>query len=235
MSATCGQHSSTSSASADLTMCLGSKLQTLLGTVGSMEYRQTWKVKATPAGRQYWAHTASALPTSDKGYTGWPTTKANEKVQSPKANKKGFYSLMDVAKLTGWPTPTTGDSASSRNSTANRKSIPPTGIHKGDTLTDAATLAGWATPTARDWKSAKRTESEQVKSPPLSHQAHGAIQPIPTAETGKSGAFQLNPAFSLWLMGFPAEWASCGAAAMQSSRKSPRNSSKQPKQPLTTK
>ena len=34
------------------------------------------------------------------------------------------------------PTPTVGDSASARNSTATRHKIPPTGIHAGNTLTD---------------------------------------------------------------------------------------------------
>jgi hypothetical protein len=40
---------------------------------------------------------------------------------------------------------------------------------------------------------------------------------MPTsAETESTAAFRLNPRFSLWLMGFPVEWASCGELAMQS-------------------
>jgi DNA (cytosine-5)-methyltransferase 1 len=38
------------------------------------------------------------------------------------------------------PTPTVGDSKAARNSTANRASEPPTGVHAGDTLTDAVSL-----------------------------------------------------------------------------------------------
>jgi hypothetical protein len=38
------------------------------------------------------------------------------------------------------PTPTVGDSRAARNSTAKRKSVPPSGLHAGDTLTDAVTL-----------------------------------------------------------------------------------------------
>ena len=49
----CGPPSSISSRSADLSMSLGSRLQAQLTTAGLMEYRQTWKVKATPAGRLY--------------------------------------------------------------------------------------------------------------------------------------------------------------------------------------
>jgi hypothetical protein len=37
----------------------------------------------------------------------------------------------------------------------------------------------------------------------------------------------LNPAFSRWLMGYPAAWDSCGATAMQSVRSSRRSSSSQ--------
>ena len=38
------------------------------------------------------------------------------------------------------PTPTAGDAKSARNSTANRISIPPTGVHSGNTLTDEVSL-----------------------------------------------------------------------------------------------
>jgi hypothetical protein len=64
----------------------------------------------------------------------------------------------------------------------------------------------------------------------------GPIQSGGPAATGKQGEFppdmagwKLNPRFSLWLMGYPDEWACCGERAMQSSRKSRKRSSKQQK------
>jgi hypothetical protein len=43
-----------------------------------------------------------------------------------------------------------------------------------------------------------------------------------TAETGKTVKYQLNPRFSLWLMGYPIEWAYCGERVTPLSRKSQR-------------
>lgn len=45
---TCGQKCSGSSASVALSASLANKCRTLLDTVGSIEFRQTWKEKATP-------------------------------------------------------------------------------------------------------------------------------------------------------------------------------------------
>jgi len=70
--ATSGLSGSGSSASVALAQCLANKLQAQLGTAGSTLFRQTWKVKVTPSGRPYWAHTASAHRTSDNGFGSWP-------------------------------------------------------------------------------------------------------------------------------------------------------------------
>jgi hypothetical protein len=43
-----------------------------------------------------------------------------------------------------------------------------------------------------------------------------------TAETGRPVKYQLNPRFSLWLMGYPIEWAYCGERVTPLSRKSQR-------------
>ena len=77
-SGTSGRKCSGSSASADLTACLGSRLRRRLDTVGSMEYSQTWKVAITPAGRRYLAHTASGRRISGRGCGGLPTPQASD-------------------------------------------------------------------------------------------------------------------------------------------------------------
>ena len=70
---TCGLSGSISSASAALQSSMESRLKQRFGTDGSMEYSQTWKEKTTPAGRRYWAHTASARRISGSDCGGWPT------------------------------------------------------------------------------------------------------------------------------------------------------------------
>jgi hypothetical protein len=93
-----------------------------------------------------------------------------------------------------YPTPTVGDSKSARNSTANRKTVPPTGVHKGDTLTDAVTK--WPTPSARDWKSGHASEATHARN----------SRPLNEAVAKGQGCGQLNPAWVEWLMGFPLGW-----------------------------
>ena len=115
--ATSGQPSSASFASVALTLFLVNRLKKRFGTGGSMEYKQTWKEKATPLGIAYWEHTASGHPISGSGCTGWPTPNTN--------NVKGAYqddaknlartesgrqvNLQDVARLAGWLTPCSKD------------------------------------------------------------------------------------------------------------------------------
>ena len=101
----------------------------------------------------------------------------------------------------------------------------------GLTLGAASALAGWATPTVSDEKMDRRSDKaiEKHMNRPdtdvnLAKQARISGNQLPSfpVATGKRGA--LNPDLSRWLMGYPEEWGSCGATAMQSCRKLQRRS-----------
>lgn len=104
------------------------------------------------------------------------------------------------------------------------------------------TMAGWPTATARDGFPAHSEEYIAAKKA----QGHGmanlndlvmlAANPQPARFTasgqmltgcsaGTESGGQLNPDLSRWLMGYPAEWGSCGATAMQSIRTRRQSSS----------
>lgn len=87
------------------------------------------------------------------------------------------------------------------------------------------TIASWATPTTRDWKDGSY-QANVPENALLGRQVWAASGPTPNgspAETEKRG--QLNPEFSLWLMGIPVhEWACCAPRATRSSRQRPKRS-----------
>lgn len=87
------------------------------------------------------------------------------------------------------PTPMAGDAKMARNSTADRRSEPPTGIHAGDTLGDIAHAVRWGEyePAIRRWEGLTRPA------------------PAPTKPGGK-GSPKLSDEFDEWLMGYPAGW-----------------------------
>lgn len=249
-----GPCSLNSSASAALSMSLGNRLQARLGMGGSMEYRQTWKQKVTPAGRPYWAHTALAHRTSGRDFIGWPTPVVNDTTGSthcysgknPDGSNKIALKLPGAAKLAGSESALRGN-ALEEMETSLETSVPfadlttamsvnAQGQHKTDTNTtsemESFTHAGWPTASSRDWKDtpgmattgvnpdgSERTRLDQL---PRVAQLSGPLPSGIHAETGKRGA--LNPAFSLWLMGYPAEWVCCGEQAMQSFPKRQRSS-----------
>ena len=271
--ATFGRSSSISSASAALCMSLGNRLQARLGMDGSMEYRRTWNRKATPAGRSYWAHTASAHRISDSDYTGLPTASARDWKDTPGMATTGtnpdgstrtrLDQLPRVAQMCGCPTPTAGNADGSQMakdaSTTGRRpdgskatvslnqvaqtvmaGWPTPQVAQGPNMSEnrgtdhggkrARTTAqsvegimkGWATPRAEDAESCGMRHSRGVADT-LSAQAG---QDLKSSIAGTEKPAALNPDHSRWLMGFPVEWGSCGATAMQSSRKSPRSSSR---------
>ena len=75
---TCGQLSSGSLDSTNLTKYLANRLQVKTELTGSTMYRQTWKQRNTPAGRLHFRLVVSARRIKDKGFTGLPTLNASD-------------------------------------------------------------------------------------------------------------------------------------------------------------
>ena len=147
--------------------------------------------------------------------------------------------LARQATLVGWATPTVGDASNARNETANRSNAD-SQHHPGQTLCDQVVgLAGWQTPTTEDaarngsledWK--KFTDEQQWSGCRLRNQVQttGPTTTSSSAETKNTGASRrgvLNPAFSLWLQGYPLAWLEAGyrAAINIRSRKRTRGGS----------
>lgn len=215
-----GPHSTGLSRSAGLQSSLESRLRARMAGSGSPLFALIWKHWDMPAGEPICALRASGRRTSDSGSTGWPTPKVSAGDYQYGKDKKKILNLSGAAQLTGWATPTSRDHKDGASTLEN------TPINS--LLGRQVSLASWATPQARDhfpahsesYVAAKKAEGHGMAN--LNDQASGLISNGSPAPTEKRG--QLNPEFSLWLMGFPTAWASCGARVTRSSRNSRRRS-----------
>lgn len=231
-SGTYGQRGSISYSSYDLQRSLENKLAQKRGLAGSTLFKLTCKKRITPSGRQIFALRASALRISGNDSTSWPTPLAVDATGGHGAHKKpdgtyGSLSLCREVKFVPWNTPRATDGSNGGPNQAN-----------GALSADAA-KAAWSTPRANKWGFPDAHGSHEAPAPwatPTSNnstgagtsgrmggenlqtQASGTLPTGSNAPTEKRG--QLNPEHSRWLMGYPAEWGSCGAMAMQSCRKS---------------
>ena len=92
-------------------------------------------------------------------------------------------------------------------------------------------VAAWATPTTRDHKdtgdlsASMRRRDGKLRDYTIPRQAFGMKSNGLNAQMEKPG--QLNPAFTRWLMGYPAEWDDCAVMVTPSSRKSRQRLSRQ--------
>ncbi len=203
-----------SSASKSLPQTPSGRLQARLGAAiirrlqphGSMEYRQAWKVRATPSGFTFLAHTASARRTSGSGCTGWPTATVNDATGSGYAYARGNHDkpvlkLPGAAQLSGWPTPNAMEGGSTSRG----------GDRKNELLMGG--LVGWPTPNVPT-RGAESRESKDNRgvADTLSAQVGQDLTRGPTSSSSPAATERrgvLNPAFPLWLMGFPATWQTC--------------------------
>lgn len=144
--------------------------------------------------------------------------------QDPSKRREGRHqiNLQDQVRLASWPTPRHQDSkhgAATDYELANRMEVHPQ-LHM------VATLAAWPTPMAQNPEGGSCDFSRTVEmAMGLRESVNGPKCSGSPAETAKPG--QLNPAFSLWLMGYPTEWARCAAQVTRLSRRS-RPSSSEP-------
>ena len=226
-----GPHSSTSSKSAALSSFLANRLQAKTASDGSTLYRLTWKPWATPAGRSLLLLRASARPTSENAFTGWPTPKVTD-TNGPgnSKNRQGGMALHTSAQLAGWPTPTTRDWKDGGNPNVN---VPLNGL-----LGRVCWLTGWPTTSCNNDRAARpvimhredgtknqqRLQDFAAIAGPTRLTASGEVLTGSDARTTSSG--QLNPAHSRWLMGLPPVWDDCAVMGMDSLPRRRRRSSK---------
>lgn len=178
MSDTCGRSFMSSSASAGLSLFLGSRLQARLARVGSMEYRQTWRLLATPAGRPYWAHTVSARRTSDSGFfgAGWPTVQVHQgpnngtnrgKDHGGDRQRKTPQNVKDL--VAGWPSTKAKDG---REWSPGSQPDSASGHGLGAV---AQTVQGWSSPTCVDGRRGNQPPREHDTGVPLSQMVVGPL------------------------------------------------------------
>ena len=95
--------------------------------------------------------------------------------------------------------------------------------------TNETDCSSWPTPAARDHRDTGNLETSRFRKdgterkdtvPRIAWLSQtGERLSNYSSETVNGVPFQLNPRFSLWLMGYPIEWASCGEQVTLSSRK----------------
>lgn len=117
----------------------------------------------------------------------------------------------------GWPTATTRDYKDTGD--LSKSMIRKDGRSRCDSLARVAygLVAPWATPQASDWKNKSSSRDSTLSNYKKGYYPHGAIPETYIVGTTSSVPYPLNPRFSLWLMGYPIEWAYSGERVTLSS------------------
>jgi hypothetical protein len=239
--ATYGPTSCALSPSDALQISLESRLRLLLH--GSDLCEVIWKPWATPWGQCLSKPRARVRITSETASGLWATLRATDGEKGGPNMKfgAGGQPLPAMAAQSLWQTMVADDALDREKGKVNSRGEPKLSAQ-------AIQASAWPTPTTRDHKDGQPCENVKVngllgrmvwpKPTSLAHAKDGnneagnsaglvAIRNHAigqSAQTEKPGA--LNPEFVCWLMGFPAEWVSCGVSAMRSIPAPPRLSSK---------
>jgi hypothetical protein len=172
----------------------------------------TWTSWAMSSGPPICALRASARRISDSGFTGWPTPMAGTPAQ--KGYDEAGNTDSSRRTVSVWRTPGATDGEGGVMEIRPGK----VGHYK---LRDQAPLAGWPTPNTMEGGQTSRGRKRKGELL-VGGLVRGIAAGPSNAPTEKPGV--LNPAFSRWLMGFPAEWDDCAPTATPSSPKSPPRS-----------
>lgn len=247
-----GRSSVDSSLSHLLQLSLENRLRRQMDVNGSMEYDLTWKRWAMPSGPPICALRVSVRRTSGNAFGGWPTPCQQDGPHG--GPNQGTDRLPGCAALTGWSTPSVNDSKNNaapsqfemnsqalnvQATIAGWPTCTVTDAIKGGKvsprqgmmgLSETVQIAGYPTPSVPNGGRAPKggmtstgiTPDGKKRQVDIQFIARGMNSNSSHASTESTGV--LNPALSRWLMGFPAAWDSCGVTAMQSCRKSRRNS-----------
>lgn len=223
------------------------RLRDRLASYGSRWFALRWKYLDTLLGPAVFALVGSARPKSETDFGSWPAPMAG----TPARNGNNEAGSTDSSRrtrqlLSGWPTPTAalGNKAvrtqQGAMDEARRKSasndlgvaaaltaawpgpLASTGgpEPEGKSGRKLATVAGWITPTMVDYKDG----TTMAPGGPSTRLGSQVLTSLPEDPTGESSGAPLNPAFSLWLMGFPEEWLNCAPSETRSSRRRRPNS-----------
>jgi len=167
------------------------------------------------------------LGLNTQAQSAWPTPVASDNGERGTFDSGSVRRRMEKGKTidlsmmvhSAWPTPAARDVKGVSGSGRQEKKGNPS-----DTVPNAAATVPWATPTATDPNRGTKPPRPQDTGIPLTQQVSGLTQEKSIAETGNIAPSQLNPRFSLWLMGYPIEWAYCAERVTPLSRKRQRKS-----------